>query len=174
MCDKTDEEEAALGVAAPVKLNDEHDVANFESGQPSLDDFLKERARKNAKNSATVTYVACCDGTNGVAGYFSLATGAVMRGDAPKNIARNMPREIPVIVLGRLAVDRDYQGTGLGSGLLAEAIDKSLSASEHIGVRALLVHAIDENAAGFYQANGFVAMPHDPLVLMLSLKRAAS
>ena len=92
-----------------------------------------------------------------------------MRQSAPKRMQRNMPTEIPVVVLGRLAVDQRCQGIGLGADLLAEAVDRALAAAEHVAVRALLVHALDEEAAAFYKRHGFIETPFDPMVLMLSL-----
>ncbi|MCE9681060.1 GNAT family N-acetyltransferase [Halomonas alkalisoli] len=172
MCSETDEQKETLepNVRPPEKIEDKHDTAEFDCAHPSLNDFLKSRAVKNAKNKATVTYVVCYEGGDQVAGYFSLATGAVMREDAPKGMQRNMPRDIPVVVLGRLAVDQPCQGIGLGADMLSEAVDRALAAAEHVAVRALLVHALDENAAAFYKRHGFVETPFDPLVLMLSLK----
>lgn len=172
MCSKANEQKETLepNVRPPEKISDKHETAGFDCGQPSLNDFLKSRAVKNAENKATVTFVVCHEGSDEVAGFFSLATGAVMREGAPKGMQRNMPRDIPVVVLGRLAVDQSCQGIGLGADMLSEAIDRALAAAEHVAVRALLVHALDENAAAFYKRHGFVETPFDPLVLMLSLK----
>lgn len=171
MCSETDEPKEALDVniKAPEKLGEQHELSSFDCGRPSLNDFLKSRALKNARSRATVTYVVCYEGGNHVAGYFSLATGAVMRQGAPKRMQRNMPTEIPVVVLGRLAVDQHSQGMGVGADLLAEAVDRALAAAEHVAVRALLVHALDEEAAAFYKRHGFIETPFDPMVLMLPL-----
>lgn len=170
MCSQTNEKEATLAVEAPEKIEKRHKLANFDCGKDSLNSFLRKRAFENAKNHATATYVVCYKGANHVAGYFSLATGAVIRGQAPKAMQRNMPNDIPVVVLARLAVDIQAQGQGLGEELLAEAIERALNAAEHVAVRALLVHALDEDAARFYKNHGFIEMPHDPMILMLSLK----
>ncbi|NIC37191.1 GNAT family N-acetyltransferase [Halomonas desiderata] len=171
MCTQLTEQKETLDVNAPEKIDERHDTSQFDCGQPSLNDFLKSMALKNARNQATVTYVICFKGTDKVAGYFALASGAVMRGSAPKRMQRNMPSDIPVVVLGRLAVDQSCQGSGLGTDLLAEAVERALAAAEYVGVRALLVHALDEPAAAFYKKHGFEETPFDPLVLMLSLKR---
>ncbi|CDG56079.1 N-acetyltransferase GCN5 [Vreelandella aquamarina] len=171
MCSEADEPKETLDVKikAPEKLGEHHDISEFDCGRPSLNDFLKLRALKNARRRATVTYVVCYESGDQVAGYISLATGAVMRQSAPKRMQRNMPTEIPVVVLGRLAVDQRCQGIGLGADLLAEAVDRALAAAEHVAVRALLVHALDEEAAAFYKRHGFIETPFDPMVLMLSL-----
>lgn len=147
-----------MEVTAPEKITEAHNTAAFDSGQETLDSCLKTKALKNAKNKATVTYVVCKPGTPDVVGYFALSSGEVLREGSPKHMQRNMLNQIPGAVLGRLAVDRRYQGYGLGSALLAKAIERSLSAAEIIGIRALLVHALDEGAAAFYRKHGF--LPH--------------
>lgn len=178
MCNETDESQEALGqdvievadIEPPVVINEHHDVDKFDCGRNSLNDFLKARGLKNTKRQATTTYVVCYAGTNQVAGYISLATGSVLREEAPKSMRRNMPTELPVIKLGRLAVDHPCQGTGLGKDLLAEAIERSLLAAGHVAARALVVDALDEDVAAFYKKHGFVENPDNPLMLFVSLK----
>lgn len=104
-----------------------------------------------------------------VLGYYALATGAVAHHDATGAVRRNMPDPVPVMVLGRLAVDRRAQGTHLGGALLRDALRRSLAVAENAGVRALLVHALDESARQFYEHYGFQASPSHPLLLMLRL-----
>ncbi|MDP7641123.1 MAG: GNAT family N-acetyltransferase [Alphaproteobacteria bacterium] len=135
-----------------------------------MDDWLRERAAKNESLGASRTYVVC-DGAL-VVGYYCLASGSVERMRSPGKLRRNMPDPIPVIMLGRLAVDRTWQGAGLGSALLKDAILRTLKAANIVGMRALLVNALDERAAQFYRHNGFLEPPFDPLVLMLPLKTA--
>ncbi|MCK0743705.1 GNAT family N-acetyltransferase [Chromohalobacter nigrandesensis] len=178
MCDEADEPKETLGqdvieaarVDPPVVIAQLHEVDKFDCGRHSLNDFLKDRGVKNTQRKATTTYVVCYEGTSQVAGYFSLATGAVLRDVAPKNMRRNMPTELPVIKLGRLAVDQPCQGAGLGGDLLGDAIERSLIAAGHVAARALIVDALDEDAAAFYKKHGFLETPDNPLMLFLSLK----
>jgi GNAT superfamily N-acetyltransferase len=156
--------------APPQPIRAAHDLSRFDSGRPVLDDWLRERAAKNESLGASRTYVVC-DGAL-VVGYYCLASGSVERMRSPGKLRRNMPDPIPVIMLGRLAVDRTWQGAGLGSALLKDAILRTLKAANIVGMRALLVNALDERAAQFYRHNGFLESPFDPLVLMLPLKTA--
>lgn len=169
MCTKIVKQEKTLAVEKPQKITEEHVLKAFDCGKDVLNDFLQKKAAKNNKNNASKTYVTCYQGTNDVAGYYSLASGAVIRSQAPKPMQRNMPNDIPIVVLGRLAVDMPCQGQGLGEDLLADAIENCLQASEHIAIRALLVHALDANVAVFYKKHGFIETPDDPLILMLPL-----
>jgi GNAT superfamily N-acetyltransferase len=154
----------------PEHLNPAHDVAAFESGVPELDDWLKKRALANEATGASRTYVACVDGR--VVGYYALATGSVAHGQAPGRIRRNMPDPVPVMILGRLAVDRAWRGRDLGRSLLRDAVLRTLQAATIGGIRAILVHAISDDAKRFYQHYGFGASPVDPLTLMITLAEA--
>src|SRR5690606_34687406 len=113
------------------------------------------------------TYVTC--NGNRVVGYYCLAAGAVAFHDAPKKMTRNMPDPIPVMVLGRLAIDQDYQNKGIGKALLLDAVHRTLQAGEIAGVSALLVHAISEEAKKFYLSRGFMQSPVQPMMLCLRL-----
>lgn len=159
-----------MTLAPPQPIRAAHDLSRFDSGRPVLDDWLRERAAKNESLGASRTYVVC-DGAL-VVGYYCLASGSVERMRSPGKLRRNMPDPIPVIMLGRLAVDRTWQGAGLGSALLKDAILRTLKAANIVGMRALLVNALDERAAQFYRHNGFLESPFDPLVLMLPLETA--
>ena len=161
--------DAKLG--APRKLAVEHDFSGFDSGEPVLDDWLRRRAVPNEAAGASRTYVVCAG--NVVAGYYSLAVGAVAHAGSPGRVRRNMPDPIPVMVLGRLAVDRSFQGQGIGAGLLRDAILRTVQAAEIAGIRALLVHAISESAKRFYQGYGFISSPLDPMTVMITLGEAA-
>lgn len=165
-------QEEALGVRAPEVIEEHHVVSQFFCGKETLDDFVKNKALKNRRNKATTTYVICKSGSSVAIGYFSLASGCVVRDEAPKNLQRNMPREIPAVVLGRLAIDLRYQGQGLGEALLLEAFERALVASNTIGAAVILIHAIDTAAADFYKKHGFKESPIKPLTLMHSLKRS--
>ena len=155
----------------PQRLTPEHDLSAFSSGSEKLDDWLRRRALSNEAQGGSRTYVVCRGGQ--VAGFYCLANGAVARYSAPARIRRNMPDPVPVMVLGRLAVDRRFQGQGLGKGLLRDAIWRTAQAAEIAGIRAILVHAKDEQARLWYDRFGFfLPSPTDPLTLMAPLQEA--
>ena len=156
-----------MTLTAPQPLRPDHDVSLFESGRPVLDNWLRQRAERNERSGASRTYVVCEDAH--VVGYYCLASGSVESRNAPGRVRRNMPDPIPVMLMGRLAVDKTKQGTGLGRALLKDAILRTLKAADIAGIRALLVHALDQQAANFYLHNGFAASPIDPLMLILPL-----
>ena len=158
-------------ITAPEPITASHDIESFACGTPVLDEWLKRRALKNEVTGASRTFVVCNDGQ--VIGYYALATGSVEHRDAPKKIRRNMPNPIPVMVLGRLAVDQKWQHAGLGRSLLKDAVLRSVSVSQHAGIKALLVHALSEDAKSFYVRNGFLESPLDPMTLVISLRDAA-
>jgi GNAT superfamily N-acetyltransferase len=159
-------------INSPEPITTSHLIESFACGIPVLDEWLKRRALKNEVSGASRTFVACHDGQ--VIGYYALATGSVEHRDAPKKIRRNMPDPIPVMVLGRLAVDQQWQHSGLGRSLLKDAVHRTLSVSQHAGVKALLVHALSEDARTFYAHNGFLESPLDPMTLVISLRAAAN
>ena len=107
-----------------------------------------------------------------VVGYYALANGGVAQAGATGRVRGNMPDPVPVIVLGRLAVDRAYQGRGIGRGLLRDAVVRTLQAAEIGGIRAILVHAISEDAKHFYESSGFAVSPVDPMTLMITVADA--
>jgi GNAT superfamily N-acetyltransferase len=156
-----------LTLSAPAPLANHHELAEFNSGQPVLDDWLSKRARAKQASGASRTFVVC-EG-NRVIAYYALASGAVKLPEAPSRLRRNMPDPIPVAVLGRLAVDQAYHGRGLGRALVRDAGARLLQAAEILGIRGLLVHAISEDAKAFYLALGFTPSPLDPMTLMVSL-----
>jgi len=153
------------GVPAP--LTAAHKVTAFESGEPTLDYWLKHRALRNEGRGASRTYVVCDDHL--VIAYYCLSTGSVSSELAPGRIRRNMPEPIPVMVLGRLAVDLAWQRRSLGKALLRDAILRTIQVSEVVGVKALLVHALSDQAVRFYEANGFYPSPSNPRTLFLPL-----
>ena len=156
-----------MTIAAPVLLHDGHDLEAFNCGVPPLDDWLKRRARGNAASGASHTYVAC-DGMK-VAGYYALAAGTVAVTSATGRFRRTVPDPIPVIVLGRLAIDTAQHRKGLGRGLFRDAGLRVLRAADIIGVRGILVDAITGDAKAFYVALGMTASPLDPMMLMVTL-----
>ncbi|CAM5707457.1 hypothetical protein MAUB1S_05168 [Mycolicibacterium aubagnense] len=145
-------------------------VADFDSGEPTLDGYLRGRALANHVEGASRCFVTCRGGR--VVGFYALATAAVERTDTPGRIRRNMPDPVPVILLSRLAIDRKEQSKGLGAQLLRDAITRVVAAAEIIGVRALLVHALHEQARTFYTHFDFEPSPTDPLHLLLLIKDA--
>jgi GNAT superfamily N-acetyltransferase len=158
-------------IGPPHRLTSDHDVGAFDSGVPALDDWLKRRALGNEEAGGSRTYVVCAAGR--VVGYYALAAGAVAQIAATGRVRRNMPDPVPVMVLGRLAVDRAYQDRGLGVGLLRDAILRTLQAAEIGGMRAILVHAISEEAKRFYERHGFAVSPIDPMTLMITIADAS-
>ena len=159
---------AALGPPVPIRA--EHDTAPFQCKHASLNEWLQRRALANALSGATRTYVVCTEGQI-VVGYYGLAAGSLDVASAPSRLRRNMPNPLPVVVLGRLAVDQAWGGRGIGSGLLKDAILRSVQAAQLIGACALLCHAIDQDAKSFYARHGFVESPTQELTLMLGLRR---
>ena len=150
----------------PAALDPSQDTSVFDCNKPPLTDWLRLQAIKN-EGKGSRTYVVC-DGKR-VIGYYAIAAGAVERARAPSNIARNMPDPVPVLVIGRLAVDRTYWGKRIGEGLLKDALKRALQASREIGARAVLVHAIDDDAVGFYLQYKFKPFPTDARTLYLPI-----
>jgi GNAT superfamily N-acetyltransferase len=156
---------------APEKLRADHDLSEFGCGEPSLDNWLRRRALQNEESGASRTYVVCA-GQQGV-GYYALAVGGVAHAEeAPGRVRRNMPDPVPVMIIGRLAVHKDYQGKKIGPGLLRDAVLRTLQAADIAGVRAILLHAISERARKFYEDCGFIASPMDPMTLMITVAEA--
>ncbi len=156
-----------MPIAAPEPLADTHELAEFDSGVPSLDDWLKRRARSNQVSGATRTFVVA-DGQRVVA-YYAVASGAISVGTALGRFRRNMPDPIPVALLARLAIDRAWQGRGLGRALFRDCAARVINAAESLGIRGIVVHAISEQAKAFYLAIGFEPSPLDPMTLMVTL-----
>lgn len=158
----------SLHIKAPEPLTASHAVDRFACGVPVLDDWLRRRALANQLSGATRTFVVN-DPSQRVLGYYALAAGAVARSGATPSVRRNMPDPLPVLVLARLAVDRDAQGLKLGAALLQDAVRRTVAVSGDAGVRALLVHALDDRARQFYEHYGFQPSPIHPMTLMLRL-----
>ncbi len=156
-------------LSAPVLLSSHHQLDGFSCGVSSLDDWLKRRARPNQISGASRTYVVA-EGDKVVA-YYCLASGALALNNAPSAIRRNMPDPLPTAVLGRLAVDQAWQDRGMGVALLQDAVLRTMCASDILGIRGLVVHALSIEAKTFYEHHGFLASPTQPMTLILSLKR---
>jgi GNAT superfamily N-acetyltransferase len=161
-----------MSLSAPTPLNDAHVLDHFRCTEAELENWLKQRARKNHQDGASRCFVAC-DGAV-VVGYYALAAGSVLHAQVPGSVRRNMPDPIPVVVLGRLAVHADHAGQGIGAGLLKDAVLRSLRLAQEMGIRALLCHAISEEAKRFYLRHGFVESPIEPMTVMLNLAKLAS
>jgi GNAT superfamily N-acetyltransferase len=158
-------------LSAPEKLRADHDLSEFNCGEPALDEWLRRRGLQNEESGASRVYVVCAD--DKVVGYYALAVGAVAHTEAPGRIRRNMPDPVPVMIIGRLAVHKNYQGRKIGPALLRDAVLRTLQAAEIAGIRAILVHAISERARKFYEDCGFIASPMDPMTLMITVAEAA-
>jgi GNAT superfamily N-acetyltransferase len=157
-------------VRPPKKLSATHDLTGFDSGEPLLDEWLRWRALHNEASGSSRTYVVC-EGKK-VVGYYTLGVGAAVHAVAPGRVRRNMPDPLPVMVLGRLAVDKRHQHRGMGTGLLRDAVLRTMQAAEIAGIRAILVHAVSEAAKRFYEACGFISSPVDPLTVMITIAEA--
>ncbi len=155
-------------LSAPQPLNATHLLNDFECGEPSLDEWLKRRAMSNQQNGASRTFVVV-DEENRVRGFYAMAAGAVSHLQATSSVRRNMPDPIPVMVLGRLAVDCRAQGIKVGASLLQDAVKRAIAVSQNTGVRALLVHALHEQAKQFYEHYGFQQSPQYPMTLLLRI-----
>lgn len=157
-----------MRLSPPESLSASHRLDAFDCGEPTLDDWLKRRAWANHGSGASRTFVVA-DEDGCVRGYYALAAGAVSHDLATSKLRRNMPDPVPVLILGRLAVDRSAQGLHLGAALLQDAVQRAVAVSGNAGVRALLVHALHERARAFYERFGFQPSPTDPMTLMLGL-----
>ena len=162
-------------LSRPAALKPGHDITTFYCGRPELTSWLQEWGRRASENDTARTCVVC-RGTKKVVAYFSLAAGAVYHLDqetnerVPRSLRQNSPDPIPVIVLGRLAVDKREQGRKLGSALVSEAIRRSAQAARLVGARALLVHALDESLVAYYQSLGFIRFSPASKTLYLLMK----
>lgn len=157
-----------MRLTAPAALTAGHRLEGFACSAPDLNKWLIERAHQNQASGASRCFVTC-DEQGGVVGYYALAAGSMSHQTAPGRVRRNMPNRMPVIVLGRLAVHRDWVGQGVGQGLLKDAVTRAVQASGQIGARALLCHAIDDAAKAFYLKHGFITSPINDMTVMVSL-----
>lgn len=159
--------------SAPEPLSFDHDVSNFFCGKPSLDNWLKTRALTNQQRSFAVVMVVHERGR--VAGYYGLAPTAVVPLALPRSIRTGQPPDpSPCLLLGQLAVDQSFAGQGIGSGLLKHALGRCVAGAELIGGRALMVNAVDADAATFWRTRGFQPSKDDPLVLFRSIAEIAA
>lgn len=156
-----------MNLHAPEPLSPDHQVNSFACGESVLDEWLKRLALGNQSSGASRTFFVATTERE-VMGYYALAAGAVTHQDATRSIRQNMPDPVPVMVLGRLAVDARAQGMKLGAALLQDALQRCLLVSQNTGA-SHAVHALNERARRFYEHYGFKASPAHPMTLMLRL-----
>jgi len=153
---------------APEPLAARHVLDAFDCGVVSLNEWLQRRAAQNQATGASRTFV-CTDGGRVIA-YYALASSAVAASAAPGRFRRNMPDPVPVVVLGRLGIDRAYQGRGLGRAMFQDAGRRVIQAADAVGIRGLLVHALSDEAKAFYLRLGLDQSPLEPMTLMVTLQ----
>ncbi len=158
-----------MAIQRPRPIEPTDSTSGFESGEASLDRYLTDRALTNHISDLARCYVSLDSHSNRVVGYYTLSAVAVEHANLPGRARRNAPNPVPAVLLGRLAIDRLAQGSGVGRLLVRDAILSTLAAADRIGVRLLLVHALHEQAANFYAALGFKQSPTDQLHLHLLL-----
>lgn len=156
-----------MKLTAPTLLTEHHVTEGFSCGIDSLDQWLKRRSLKNQIQGASRTYVLCDEAR--VVAYYALASGAVTTTQATGRFRRNMPDPIPVVVLGRLAVDQSLHGKGFGRSLVRDAGMRVIQAADAIGIRGLTVQALSDEAKAFYEMVGFEPSPLDSHLLMVTL-----
>ena len=167
---------ATPALRAPEPLNVKHDVSRFSNGaHPSLDEWLRERAHRTERLSARTYVVYAAAEPDRVVGYFSISAAVEQRNALPSaKIRRGMPEQVPLLLIGRLAVDAQWQRRGLGSALLADALRRCLAASQIAGVRGIVAHAIDETAVAFYVRHGFARSPLGERIMLMPIETVQS
>ncbi len=154
--------------SAPTQISQEHDLTEFSCGEESLDEWLRKRALRNQESGASRCFVICVG--NCVIGYYTLSAGAIGHDIAPRAMRRNMPDPLPILLLGRLAIDKQYHNRGLGKALLRDVMLRAAHVAGSAGVFAILVHSLSESARQFYLSRGFVASPLQPMTLLMTLQ----
>jgi GNAT superfamily N-acetyltransferase len=162
-----------MALSPPEPLDEGHDLAAFSCGKPSLDHWLKTRALSNQRKGFTVVIVIHDAGR--VVGYYGLAPTAVVPATMPRNVRTGQPPDpVPCLLLGQLATDRQWAGMGVGTALLAHALRRCVEGARLVGGRALMVNAIDDEAAAFWRRRGFLPSKDDPLVQYRSIEDIAA
>jgi ribosomal protein S18 acetylase RimI-like enzyme len=156
----------------PRPIGPTDNTKGFDSGEESLNQYLAARALANHVADLARCYVCVDADTGRILGFYTLSAVAIERAELPGKVRRNSPNPVPAVLLGRLAIDTEAQGSGLGRFLVRDAILSTLTAAERVGVRVLLVHALNEQAVAFYEGLGFRRSHTDPLHLYLLLADA--
>ena len=162
-----------MRLSFPEPINEGHDVSSFACGKLPLDNWLKTRALANHQKGFSAVIVA--HENRRVVGYYGLAPTAMVPNTMPRAIRTGQPpNPVPCLLLGQLAIDLKWKGKGIGSGLIKHALERSVQAASLIGGRALIVNAIDAEAAEFWQRRGFVPSRDDPFALFRSIDAIAA
>lgn len=162
----------AFVITPPVTISSDHVLDNFECGEPLLNEWLKKRALKNHISGVSRCFVICHNVD--VIGYYSLSAGAIRHESVTKSMRHNMPDPLPVLLLGRLAVDHRYHNQGLGSALLRDAMIRAINVSYDAGIFALMVHTLSEQSRRFYLSRGFIESLIQPMTLIITLATVRS
>jgi predicted N-acetyltransferase YhbS len=160
-----------VGYSTPEPLRGKHSTEGFECGEPSLDIWIDGHARQAEGSGSAKVFVTTDDGEQ-IVGFYALAAASISPDDATERLMKGQSehQSVPVILIGRLAVDLDHQGNEVGRSLLQDALLKCATAAQSIGARAVIVHAISDSAVRFYERFGFEASPTDPHHLILLMK----
>lgn len=167
---------SARSYSAPVPLTADHRIEGFDCGKPKLTDWLKSHALDSEGRSSRTYVVVANTGplAGDVVGYYTLATGGVTRSEMPHKIRHDLPNPVPVMILGRLAVDERHQKKSIGPAMLREAMQRTLEISQSACVRALMVHAIDDETVTFYLKYGFAPFSADSRTMFLPIETLAA
>lgn len=157
---------------APRAISPDDVLDEFDCGEPTLNSWLTRSAMRNETAGASRTLVSIHSETGRVAGFYCLSANSIVRDEAPGALARNMPNPIPLVLLGGLGVDKEYAGKGLGLSLLRHALVQALRAAETLGIRAIVVWALNDSAANFYERFGFSPFPESEHLLYLLVNDA--
>jgi predicted N-acetyltransferase YhbS len=162
-----------MPISAPEPLSDLHDLSQFSCGKPSLDNWLKQRALSNHRKGFTAVMVIHDSGR--VVGYYGLAPTAIIPNAMPRAIRTGQPPDpVPCLLLGQLATDTAWAGQGIGTGLFKHALERCVAAATLVGGRALVVNAVDGDAADFWSRRGFMPSKDDPMILFRSIADIAA
>lgn len=160
-------------LSGPEPLRASHDISDFSCGKPALDRWLKTRALSNQEKGFTAVIVV--HENHRVIGYYGLSPSAILPGWLPRSIRTGQPPDpVPCLLLGQLATDEGWKGRGIGTGLVKHALQRCVTAASLIGGRALVVNAVDEEAAAFWVRRGFIPSKDDPLLLFRAITDIAA